>query len=125
MYKKIVFLFLGFITLGFSQNSLISSGPMVGYCEFKEAAIWLQTNKNESVKVEYFAIDNSKEIFSSETYNSCKENGFTYHIILDQLQPGKKYNYTVFINNKKVTSFNFLIEDNMLISLDKKIRLFV
>lgn len=34
-------------------------------------------------------------------------------------------NNLIFINNKKVTSFNFLIEDNMLISLDKKIRLFV
>ena len=101
--KNVVFLIL-FVCLNslFAQNSPISAGPMVGYCEFKEAMIWLQTNKNEVVKVDYFAIDNPKEIFSTENYTSSKENGFTYHIILDRLQPGKKYNYSVFINNKKV-----------------------
>ena len=102
MKKVLVFLFFGCFSIGFSQNSLISSGPMVGYCEFKEAAIWLQTNKNELVKIDYFALDNPKEVFSSDTYTSSKENGFTYHIILDKLQPGKKYNYTLVINNKKV-----------------------
>jgi alkaline phosphatase D len=102
--KKLVFLFV-FTTqfLVFSQNSLIQSGPMVGYCEMKEAVIWLQTNQKASVKIEYFATDNPKELFYSEVYTSSKEQGFTHHILLDQLEPGKKYNYQVIIDNKKVT----------------------
>lgn len=101
--KKIFSLFfLVFISFGFSQNSILQSGPMVGYCEMKEAAIWLQTNKKASVKVAYFAIENPSKIFYSENRNSSKENGFTYHIILDQLEPGKKYNYNIFIDGKKV-----------------------
>ena len=87
---------------GFAQKPLINAGPMVGFCEFKEAVIWLQTNKNEQVRVDYFALDNPKQVFSSATYSSSKENGFTYHIILDELQPGKKYNYAVIINQKKI-----------------------
>ena len=89
---------------GFSQNVLIQSGPMVGYCEMTEAVIWLQTKENAAVKIDYFATDNPSIIFTSDTYNSSKETGFTYHIILDKLQPGKKYKYAVFINNKKVVS---------------------
>lgn len=89
-------------SFGFSQNTIIQSGPMVGYCEMKEAVIWLQTTKNVPVKVEYFSIDNPKEIFASGIYSTTKENGFTYHIILDKLQPSKKYKYNVFVDNKKI-----------------------
>jgi alkaline phosphatase D len=102
MKKSIQLFFLLFLCYGFSQNSLLQSGPMVGYCEMKEAVIWLQAKENASVKIEYFAIDNPTKVFTSETYNSSKEVAFTYHVILDKLEPGKKYNYTVYINNKKV-----------------------
>lgn len=97
----IIVLFLSF-SFGFAQNNLLQSGPMVGYCEMKEAVIWLQAKENASVKIEYFALDNPAKVFTSDNYNSSKENGFTYHIILDKLSPGKKYKYTVYINNKKV-----------------------
>lgn len=90
------------VSYGFSQKNILHSGPMVGYCEMTETVIWLQTTKNEAVKVDYFAIDNPSKIFHSDTYYSSKNEAFTYHIILDQLQPGKKYRYTVFINNKKI-----------------------
>jgi alkaline phosphatase D len=97
---KIV-LFLS-ISFGFAQNNLLQSGPMVGYCEMKEAVIWLQAKENASVKIEYFAVDKPAKVFTTDNYNSSKENGFTYHIITDKLEPGKKYKYTVYINNKKV-----------------------
>jgi alkaline phosphatase D len=94
-------LFLSFC-LGFSQNNLLQSGPMLGYCEMKEAVIWLQAKENATVQIEYFAIDNPKKVFTSDNYTSSKEHGFTYHIVLGKLEPGKKYKYTVYINNKKV-----------------------
>ena len=37
----------------FAQNNL-KSGPMVGYSEMKEAVIWLQTEKEASVFIEYY-----------------------------------------------------------------------
>ncbi len=101
--KKVILLLLIFtLNSSFAQNGLLQSGPMVGYCEMKEAVIWLQTNKAATAKIEYFAIDNPSKVFSSENFTSKKEDGYTFHIVLDQLEPGKKYNYSVFINNKKV-----------------------
>jgi alkaline phosphatase D len=102
MKKIILLLSILFINLSFAQKSILQSGPMVGYCEIKEAVIWLQTNKNATIKVEYSTTDNPSKVFHSENYTSSKEIGYTYHIILDQLQPGKKYNYSVFIDNKKI-----------------------
>ncbi len=103
-----IILLISFLVLntGFSQKaqitSTLQSGPMVGYCEMTEAMIWLQTTKNASVKIEYFTIDNPAEVFVSDIYSTSKEVGFTYHVILDKLQQGKKYKYNVIIDNKKL-----------------------
>lgn len=100
--KLFLFLFFSFF-VSLAQNNTLQSGPMVGYCEMKEAMIWLQTSKVANVKIEYFSIDNPKEIFISNTHTTTKDVGFTYHIVLDKLQQGKKYNYTVFIDGKKIS----------------------
>lgn len=84
-----------------AQNKL-KSGPMVGYSEMKEAIIWLQTEKEASVFVEYYNAEEKATVLRSESYVTKKENAFTCHILLDQLQPGKKYFYSVFIDQKKM-----------------------
>ena len=102
MIQKFTFLFV-FLTIQlFAQNGLLQSGPMVGYCEMKEAVIWLQSTKAATARIEYFAIDEPKKVFVSENYTTSKDVAYTFHVILDQLQEGKKYNYTVFLDNKKV-----------------------
>jgi alkaline phosphatase D len=98
---RFILAFLIFSSTLFSQNN-IQSGPMVGYCEMKEAMIWLQTEKPASVYIEYYAIDNYAEIFQSENYLTTNENAFTCHVILDKLQAGKKYFYTIYIDKKKI-----------------------
>jgi alkaline phosphatase D len=102
MKNYILCFFLAISVAVSAQNTFLQSGPMVGYCEMKEAVIWLQTKENAQVKIEYFATDNPTAVFVSDTYSTSKDVGFTYHIILDKLVPGKKYSYNVFINNKKI-----------------------
>lgn len=103
MFKKCIVLIVFITSSAIAQINFLQSGPMVGYCEMKEAVIWVQTTKNVPVKIEYFAVDKPKEILLSDTYSSSKESGYTYHIVLDRLEQGKKYNYNIFIDNKKVT----------------------
>lgn len=102
MKKVLLTLFLFQFAALFSQNNLLQSGPMVGYCEMKEAMIWLQTTKDALVKIDYYAIDNPIDKFSSDTQKSESSNGFTNHIVLNKLQPGKQYHYDVFLDGKKV-----------------------
>ena len=45
MKKSLQLFCILFISYSFAQNSILQSGPMVGYCEMTEAVIWLQTNK--------------------------------------------------------------------------------
>ena len=102
MKKVIVALLLFQFSILFSQNNLLQSGPMVGYCEMKEAMIWVQTTKEASVRIDYYEINNPKEIYSSATEKSQSGNGFTNHIILNKLQPSKQYHYDVFLDGEKV-----------------------
>lgn len=85
-----------------AQNG-IQSGPMVGYCEMKEAMIWLQTTNEALVEIEYYEKGNSAKIYKSESYKTHSENAFTCHVILNKLAPGKKYLYSVFVNNEKLS----------------------
>ena len=87
---------------GFSQKTLLQSGPMVGYCEMTEAVIWAQTTKEASVRVDYYAKDKPTTILSSKTYKSSESNFFTNHIVLTQLEQGKEYHYDLLINNQKI-----------------------
>jgi alkaline phosphatase D len=102
MKKIFILLFLSFTCSFIGQNSLLQSGPMVGYCEMTEAKIWVQTTTEAKVKVMYNAIENPKEVFVSNEVITNKESGFTAHLLLDRLTQGKKYNYSVYINGKQV-----------------------
>jgi alkaline phosphatase D len=102
MKKIILFLLVFYCSFSFVQKSVLQSGPMVGYCEMTEAVIWLQTTKNSIVKIEYSTADNPSELFYSENHTTSKDVGYTYHIVLDQLQPSKKYKYSVYIDEKKI-----------------------
>lgn len=95
-------LLISYSFFGYSQKTLLQSGPMVGYCEMTEAVIWAQTTKEASVRVDYYAKDKPAEVFSSKTYKSSENNYFTNHIVLTQLQQGKEYHYDLLINNQKI-----------------------
>ncbi len=85
----------------FGQNNL-QSGPMLGYVEMSEAMIWLQTKTEAQVIIEYFEENKTKEIYTTQIYNTKKENGFTCHVLLDKIKQGKKYFYTIYIDKKRI-----------------------
>ncbi|MDC8005861.1 alkaline phosphatase D family protein [Aureisphaera galaxeae] len=98
-------LFLAFLLLHtpviFSQD-LVQSGPMVGYSTMREALLWVQTTETAAVHFEYFDKENPKERFSTEKYTTQARYGFVAKLVADQILPGKKYSYELYINGKKI-----------------------
>jgi alkaline phosphatase D len=100
---------LGFIfallILAFSYNfgqSLLQSGPVVGYSAMREVCLWVQTTSSAKVKFNYWNVTTpQKKIFTDEI-KTVKESGFTSKIVIDNLEPGQIYNYELFINGKKM-----------------------
>ena len=83
-------------------QDLINSGPMVGYSTMQEVLLWVQTEERANVHFEYYEIDNPKVKFSTDKIETEKKNGYVAKLIADQVVPGKKYKYEVYINNYKI-----------------------
>jgi len=105
--KKYYFLLIiaGYLYLNpvFSQeSSILQSGPMIGYTDMQEAVIWVQTNKNAEVRVEYSIRGSRGRKFKTNTLYTKKEEAFTARLIADSVVPGTKYTYDVYINNELI-----------------------
>ena len=104
--KRIKYLLLVFAiianTLVFSQKSLLSSGPMPGYTEMKEVAIWLQTKNLATVFIKYWPKDKPEDFHFTNSVTTIKDQAFTAVLIADTVEPGNRYQYNLYINNKLV-----------------------
>ena len=101
--KKIRFAMTAFfIFIPLHAQDLINSGPMVGYSTMQEVLLWVQTSENAKVHFEYYEIDNPSVRFKTDEKITEKKTGFVAKLIADQVMPGKKYNYEIFINDIKV-----------------------
>lgn len=100
--KILIIAFLFCSTMLFAQSELLQSGPMVGYSTMKEVLLWAQTNQSAKVHFVYWDIESPKARMRTGQVITQKENAFVARLIADKLEPGKQYNYELYINNKKV-----------------------
>jgi alkaline phosphatase D len=98
-----------FSQLVFAQQSLLKSGPMVGYSEMREVQLWLQTKESARVKIAYWEKGITKTKWFTKEQASDEATFFAVKLLADQVLPGKKYNYEVYINGK-VLKFDYPLE---------------
>ena len=85
----------------FTGNELLKSGPMLGYSEMREVMVWVQTKFESSVYITYFEKNKGGQVFQTTTYKTTDEQAFIAKIIIADLEPGKTYTYSVYINGVK------------------------
>ena len=95
-------------TIIFAQQSLLQSGPMVGYSEMKEVLLWIQTKSSAKVKIGYW-VKTSQEKFYTKEILTSDANTFSAKLVANKVLPGKKYVYEVYINGK-LLHFNYPLE---------------
>ncbi len=105
MKSIIIALFLLFSMGAFAQ---IKSGPMLGYSEMKEVLVWVQTEKPAQVHLLYWE-KGDKSIHKTDPVQTSKANAYIARIIADEVSMGKRYEYEVWVNNKKM-SFDYPLE---------------
>ncbi len=95
-----------FLLLSIPQNltaqSIIHSGPMVGYSSMREVGLWIQTKSESDVVIKYWNINEPQKKFTTNSVKTEKNKAFTAKLIADNLEPGQLYNYEVYVNNVKV-----------------------
>ena len=106
MAFRLSLLLLIFASNSFAQQSLLQSGPMLGYAEMKEALIWVQTNTAATVQCTYWNVNAPKERYKTEPVKTIKASAFTAKLIADEVEPGQTYEYRILINDQEL-SFNY------------------
>jgi len=101
MNMKATLFFLGLlVSFAVRGQTLIKSGPMLGYSDHKEVAVWVQTTKEVKVKIRFWEIENPSKPRISESIKTEKKWAYSATILADSLLPGKKYQYEVLVNGK-------------------------
>lgn len=77
----------------------VVTGPLVGYAEWSEAAVWLQTDLDAQVSIEYRP-ESGGPTQSSTTQLTTPEDHFAATFVLSDLEPGKTYTYQVWENGQ-------------------------
>lgn len=98
---RIILLILILPILSFSQEKLIQSGPMLGYIEYREALIWVQTIGVADVVIEYYDVKTPDKKYYTNMVRTEKSRAYTAKLLCDFVFPGITYNYKVFVNNQE------------------------
>ncbi|PJZ56251.1 alkaline phosphatase D family protein [Leptospira barantonii] len=85
-----------------AESANLVSGPILGYSTLKEVLVWVQTDRKAQVILEYSEIENPKNRFTSEEIKTDSKTGFIAKLIANRVHPGKKYNYNILIDGKKI-----------------------
>lgn len=96
-------LFWSLQTNVWGQNSVLQSGPMVGYSQMTEAALWAQTKEAAKVHFQYWEQGNAAEKMSTEAVQTNADQAFVAKVIAYNLEPGKVYDYEILVNDQVVT----------------------
>lgn len=98
---KYLFPILAFLA-GFSASAqnLVKSGPMPGYSDHREVALWVQTSKEALVQFRFREEGKTGAFRKTESRKTTKNQAFSATLLADSLQPGTTYEYEVWIDGK-------------------------
>ena len=85
-----------------ASGRYLRSGPMVGYSEPKEVLLWVQTNAPVKVKFAYWDESNPKDRHETVEKSTLKQEGYVAKLIADEVEPGRRYAYELFIDGERV-----------------------
>lgn len=90
-------LFVLFSFVSLSQETLLKSGPMVGYSDFREVLIWVQTTEPATVKIGYFTTNETEKF--TENIQTTVEGDLIAKLTPNEVDYGKTYTYKLYIND--------------------------
>jgi alkaline phosphatase D len=82
---------------------------MLGYSSHEEVTIWVQTSAEAKVQVRCWNSKASENIFGADPEITREEMAYVSKLKISGLLPCSRYEYELFINDKKIT-FNYPLE---------------
>ena len=80
----------------------LRSGPMLGYSELTEVALWAQTTRVAAVQFRYWIEGQPSTSQLSTPITTTPEGDHIARVTLSHLKAGQRYGYELYLNNKLV-----------------------
>jgi len=93
-------LYISTITTLFGQADLLQSGPMVGYSDYREALIWVQTTTPAEVTIGYFAPGETERF--TDPVRTTTKGDLIAKLFPYEVEYGTTYTYKLYINGQYV-----------------------
>jgi alkaline phosphatase D len=81
-----------------AQESVLRSGPMVGYGEQTEVMLWVQTTRPADVQLRYWPVEQPANARLSALIHTTAESDHIARFLLTRLQPGTRFNYELYLD---------------------------
>lgn len=88
------------------QAKLIKAGPMVGYSEINEVALWIQTTEESNIQIAYWPVGEPDNNFTTERFKTLAVDSFVSTTVIGNLQPGTIYEYIILVNGFQIIDEN-------------------
>ncbi len=80
----------------------LRSGPMLGYSELTEVALWVQTTRPAQVQFRYWIEGQPYTSQLSAAVATTREDDHIAHLVLSFLKAGQRYGYELYLDGKLV-----------------------
>ncbi|QYY36250.1 alkaline phosphatase D family protein [Ruficoccus sp. ZRK36] len=84
-----------------AADANVQAGPMVGYVEMREAALWVQTS--EAALVQFYYWPEGQPDLRTHTASALtqQQDAYTATLMADRLMPGTTYRYELYLDGEK------------------------
>ncbi|HEY0594034.1 MAG TPA: alkaline phosphatase D family protein, partial [Thermoanaerobaculia bacterium] len=83
------------------QDRILRSGPMIGYAEISETALWLQTWRPAAVQIRYWKKGAPESARLSAIVRTAPEGDHIARFTIPALEFGTEYEYEVYLDGKR------------------------
>ncbi len=104
MFSSLLFLLPALLAplVAFSQTELLQSGPMLGYADMREVALWAQTTVPADVQFMYWDSASPGQKYSTAKIHTSEDQACVATLKADKVEPGRVYFYELYINGSLV-----------------------
>ena len=85
------------------EESLLRSGPMVGYGEMTEVMLWVQTTAPADIRYRFWPEGDTASTRSSAAARTTRDEYCTARVIITGLTPGTRYQYRLSIDGNELS----------------------
>jgi alkaline phosphatase D len=93
-----IFLLIASAMTALAQESILRSGPMVGYGEQREVMLWVQTTRPAGVQLRYWPVDQPANASLSALVHTTAAQDHIARFLLTGLRPGTRFNYELYLD---------------------------